>query len=64
MARHDELHVDAACRRRGLSIGKVSKAQFDDYVSVDGSVVPIQVVQISSEEGGVVLEKVKEEAHT
>ena len=51
------LRVD----RRGLSIGKVSKAQFDDYVSVDGSVVPIQVVQISSEEGGVVLEKVKEE---
>ena len=51
------LRVD----RRGLSIGQVSKAQFDDYVSVDGSVVPIQVVQISSEEGGVVLEKVKEE---
>lgn len=47
------LRVD----RRGLSIGKVSKAQFDDYVSVDGSVVPIQVVQISSEEGGVVLER-------
>lgn len=51
------LRVD----RRGLSIGQVSNAQFDDYVSVDGSVVPIQVVQISSEEGGVVQEKVKDE---
>jgi HlyD family secretion protein len=47
--------------RRGLSIGDVRKAQFDDYVSVDGSVVPIQVVQIAPEEGGVVLEKVVEE---
>lgn len=51
------LRVD----RRGLSIGQVSNAQFDDYVSVDGNVVPIQVVQISSEEGGVVQEKVKDE---
>lgn len=47
--------------RRGLNIGEVKNAQFDDYVSVDGSVVPIQVVQISPEEGGVVLEKVVEE---
>lgn len=47
--------------RRGLSIGDVRRAQFDDYVSLDGSVVPIQVVQISPEEGGVVLEKVAEE---
>ena len=47
--------------RRGLNIGTVENAQFDDYVSVDGSVVPIQVVQISPEEGGVVLEKTVEE---
>ncbi|MCI6703034.1 MAG: HlyD family efflux transporter periplasmic adaptor subunit [Prevotellaceae bacterium] len=47
--------------RRGLSIGDVKKARFDDYVSVDGNVVPIQVVQVSPEEGGVVLEKVIEE---
>lgn len=46
---------------RGLSIGDVRLSQFDDYVSLDGSVVPIQVVQISPEEGGVVLEKVVEE---
>ena len=51
------LRVD----RRGLSIGDVRNARFDDYVSVDGNVVPIQVVQISPEEGGVVLEKVVEE---
>lgn len=51
------LRVD----RRGLNIGTVENAQFDDYVSVDGSVVPIQVVQISPEEGGVVLEKTVEE---
>lgn len=51
------LKVDS----RGLSIGGVKQAQFDDYVSVDGNVVPIQVVQISPEEGGVVMEKVAEE---
>ena len=51
------LKVDS----RGLSIGDVKQAQFDDYVSVDGNVVPIQVVQISPEEGGVVMEKVAEE---
>lgn len=47
--------------RRGLSIGEVKRTQFDDYVSVDGSVVPIQVVQISSEEGGVIRQKIVEE---
>lgn len=46
---------------RGLSIGEVTDGQFDDYVSVDGNVVPIQVVQISPEEGGVVLQKVVDE---
>lgn len=47
--------------RRGLSIGEVKRTQFDDYVSVDGSVVPIQVVQISPEEGGVIRQKIVEE---
>lgn len=51
------LRVD----RRGLNIGEVRNARFDDYVSVDGSVVPIQVVQVSTEEGGIVLDKVVEE---
>ena len=36
--------------RKGLSIAKVEHGQFNDYVSVDGQVVPISVVQISSEE--------------
>ena len=47
--------------RRGLSIGDVKRAQFNDYVSVDGQVAPISVVQISPEEGGMVTEKVVEE---
>ncbi|MFW5539187.1 MAG: HlyD family secretion protein, partial [Prevotella sp.] len=51
------LQVDT----RGLSIATVADAQFDDYVSLDGNVVPIQVVQISPEEGGVVVEKVVDE---
>ena len=51
------LQVDT----RGLSIATVTDAQFDDYVSLDGNVVPIQVVQISPEEGGVVVEKVVDE---
>ncbi len=51
------LQVDT----RGLSIATVTDARFDDYVSLDGNVVPIQVVQISPEEGGVVVEKVVDE---
>ena len=45
----------------GLSIATVEDAQFNDYVSVNGNVVPIQVVQISPEEGGIVTEKVTDE---
>ena len=40
--------------------GVAGLGQFD-YVSLDGNVVPIQVVQISPEEGGVVVEKVVDE---
>lgn len=47
--------------RRGISIGEVKQAEFNDYVSVDGRVVPISIVQISPEEGGVVMEKVVDE---
>ena len=46
---------------KGLSIGDVKRDWFNDYISVDGQVAPIQVVQISSEEGGIVMEKVLEE---
>ncbi len=47
--------------RRGISIGDVKREQFNDYVSVDGRVVPISVVQISPEEGGVVREIIADE---
>ena len=45
----------------GLQIADVQKDLFDDYVSVDGRVMPIRTVQISPEEGGIVREIVKEE---
>lgn len=51
------LRVD----RKGISIGEVKRDRFDDFVSVDGQVTPISTVQISSEEGGIVQEKVVEE---
>jgi HlyD family secretion protein len=47
--------------KRGLSIGDVKREQFNDYVRLDGQVAPISVVQISPEEGGIVLQKVVEE---
>lgn len=47
--------------RRGLNIGEAVEGQFDDFARVDGRVMPISVVQISPEEGGIVREKVVEE---
>jgi HlyD family secretion protein len=47
--------------KRGLSIGDVKREQFNDYVRLDGQVAPISIVQISPEEGGIVLEKVVDE---
>ena len=44
-----------------LSISEVRQAEFKDYVRTNGQVLPIQVVQISPEEGGIVREKVVEE---
>lgn len=51
------LKVDA----RGLSIGNVTREQFNDFVRTDGQVQPITIVQLSPEEGGIVQEKVVEE---
>ncbi|MDF9831090.1 HlyD family efflux transporter periplasmic adaptor subunit [Parabacteroides sp. PF5-6] len=51
------LRVDA----RGISIGNVTKAMFNDFVRIDGNVQPITVVQLSPQEGGIVEEKVVEE---
>ena len=47
--------------KAGLSIAEVKSQKFDDYVRVDGRVEPISTVQISPEEGGIVMEKVVEE---
>jgi len=44
-----------------LTISNVQHAEFKDYVRTNGHVMPIQVVQISPEEGGIVMEKVAEE---
>ena len=46
---------------RDLTISNVTYGRFDDYVRLNGQVVPIQVVQISPEEGGIVREKPVEE---
>ena len=44
-----------------LTMSEVTRAEFKDYVRTNGQVLPIQVVQISPEEGGIVMEKVVEE---
>ena len=43
-----------------LTFSDVCQAEFKDYVRTNGQVLPIQVVQISPEEGGIVMEKVVE----
>ncbi|MBO7497828.1 MAG: efflux RND transporter periplasmic adaptor subunit, partial [Bacteroidaceae bacterium] len=47
--------------RDEVTISDVQRAEFKDYVRTNGQVLPIQVVQISPEEGGIVMEKVVEE---
>ncbi len=44
-----------------LTVSEVTRTEFKDYVRTNGQVLPIQVVQISPEEGGIVIEKVVEE---
>ena len=44
-----------------LTISQVLQSEFKDYVRLSGQVVPIQVVQLSPEEGGIVTERVAEE---
>ena len=44
-----------------ITISDVTRGKFDDYVRLNGQVLPIQVVQISPEEGGIVQERVAEE---
>lgn len=51
------MTVDAS----DITISDVTRGKFDDYVRLNGQVLPIQVVQISPEEVGIVREKVVEE---
>lgn len=44
-----------------LDVAEVTEGKFDDFVRVDGSVLPKRTVQISPEEGGIVREIVVEE---
>ena len=44
-----------------LTISQVLQSEFKDYVRLSGQVVPIQLVQLSPEEGGIVTERVAEE---
>ena len=44
-----------------LTVSDVQRSEFKDYVRTNGQVLPIQIVQISPEEGGIVMEKVVEE---
>ena len=54
------LQVDA----EDVTISEVTQGEFKDYVRLNGTVIPIQVVHISPEEGGIVTEKVAEEGQT
>lgn len=47
--------------RESLTTGDVTQGEFNDYVRLSGRAAPIQVVQVSPEEGGIVREKVVEE---
>lgn len=47
--------------KKQQTISRVTRGLFKDYVRLNGQVVPIQVVQVSPEEGGIVREKIIEE---
>ena len=47
--------------RSDVTVSDVTRSKFDDYVRLNGQVLPIHIVQISPEEGGIVREKVVEE---
>lgn len=47
--------------KKQQTISRVTRGFFKDYVRLNGQVVPIQVVQVSPEEGGIVREKIIEE---
>ena len=47
--------------RDNITISTVTQGEFKDYVRLNGTVIPFQIVQVSPEEGGIVTEKVAEE---
>jgi len=51
------LRVD----EKDLTISETTRAEFKDYIRTSGQVMPIEVVQIAPEEGGIVRERVAEE---
>lgn len=50
--------------REMVTISDVTRGEFKDYIRINGMVVPVQVVRISPEEGGIVTEKVAEEGQS
>lgn len=52
-----KLNVDES----RVSIQDVTKGQFNDYVRINGQVLPINTIQLSAVEGGMVAEKLIEE---
>lgn len=46
---------------KSFNIADVTYGEFNDYIRLNGRVQPISIVQISPEEGGIVMEKVVEE---
>lgn len=46
---------------RTITIAQVKNQQFNDYVSIHAQVAPIQVIQISTQEGGIVQKQVAQE---
>ena len=46
---------------KSVNIADVTYGEFNDYIRLNGRVQPISIVQISPEEGGIVIEKVVEE---
>ena len=53
----ETLRVDV----RQITVATARRAEFKDYVRLSGQVMPIQVVQVAPEEGGIVTERVVEE---
>ena len=47
--------------QKSVNIAEVTYGEFNDYIRLNGRVQPISIVQISPEEGGIVMEKVVEE---